>query len=259
MRFLLKLFNSLLKTIIWAILLIILLVVVLYFSAGKLIQHFAPDFISKITQTETALGEVDLSLFSGKIAINDLAIGNPSGYKDKNVFELGKILIDYDPKSLLTNKIIVNKVQLSGIGVSSELNVQGKNNITQLIDNINKSLGTDNTKEEKKAPQAAAEPKQQKSESDTSVVIRDLVIEDSSVRAGIAGQISTIPLPTIHQQNIGEQNEQTIAQTVQGIITLISSESAKATVKATKDAAKNAIDAGKGTFKGLKDGLKNLF
>ncbi len=259
MRFLLKLINSVLKIIIWAILLIILLVVVLYFSAGKLIQHFAPDFISKITQTETSLGEVDLSLLSGKVAINDLAIGNPSGYKDKNIFQLGKILVDYDPKSLLTNKIIINKVQLSGIGVSSELNAQGKTNITQLMDNVNSFIGTDSSKAEKVQPKTEQKPEQPKSGSDTSVVIRDLVIEDSSVRAGVAGQINTIPLPTIRQQNIGEQKEQNIGQIIQDVLALISAESTKATIQATKDAAKNAVKSGKDTLQGIKEGFKGLF
>ena len=258
MRFLLKLFNSLLKTIIWAILLLIVLVIVLYFSAGKLIQHFAPDFISKVTQTETALGEVDVSLFSGKIAVHDLAIGNPSGYKDKNIFQLGKVAVEYDPKSILTNKIIINKVQLSGLGVSSEVNAQGKTNISQLIDNINDFVGSDASKPEQKAPQANQQAPQ-KGNTDSSVVIRDLIIEDASVRAGVAGQITTIPLPIIHQQNIGEQKEQTLLQTVQSLIALIGSESAKATVNATKDAAKNVIDTGKGTLKGLKDSFKGLF
>ena len=85
MKFVGKFFGKLLKIILIIFLLILLLAVVLYLCAGKLIQYFAPEFISRVTKTETSLGEVDVSLLSGRLALNNLAIGNPAGFKDKNV------------------------------------------------------------------------------------------------------------------------------------------------------------------------------
>ncbi len=259
MRALWKLIKTLFKIIVWTILIALLLVIILYLSAGKLVQHFAPNFISKVTQTETALGDVDISLLSGKLSINDLAIGNPSGFKDKNIFQLGKIAVDFDPKSIFTNKIVVNSVNISGVNVSSELNAKGKTNISQLLDNVNQFVGASETpKAEKKTAAKTPATKEDTAES-KSVVIRDLLIDDSSVRTGIAGQMLQIPLPTIHKKNIGEDQKKTLGQTVQDVLALISSESAKATVKATKEAAQNAFKTGKDTINSIKDNIKNLF
>lgn len=249
-------FKKLLKTICWILVILIILVSAIYLFAGQLIQRFAPDFISKITQTETQLGKVDLSLLSGHIELNDLAIGNPKGFKDKNVFQLGKISVDFTPKSLLTNKIIINDVTISGVQVSTELNAKGQTNVTELLNNIQKTTGSTQEK-------PAEETKKEKTPAQTSpsktVVIKDLKIEDSSVRAGIAGQMMTIPLPNIQQKNIGEQKKQTLSQTIVGILNTLNTESAKATVKAAKEGVKNTIQQGKEAINNLKDNFKKLF
>ena len=140
MKFLGKLLKFVFKAILWLVIIILILGIILYLSAGKLIQHFAPAVISQVTQTEASLGEVDISLFSGRVTLNNLAIGNPAGYKNKNALELGKFDVKFDPKSVLTNKIIINNVQISGLNVASEAKVNGETNITRLRDNVANSL-----------------------------------------------------------------------------------------------------------------------
>ena len=61
-----------------------------------------------MTKTSASLEDVDLSLFSGNIALKGLKIGNPQGFAAPNAFELGQISVKFDPKSLLTSKIIIN-------------------------------------------------------------------------------------------------------------------------------------------------------
>ncbi len=258
MKFIGNLFKKLFKIIFWLVLIIVILAIVLYLSAGKLIQHFAPDFISKITQTETTLGNVDISLLSGRVGLNNLAIGNPAGFKDKNAFQLGSIIVNFDPQSVLTNKVVIKDISISGVNVSTELNAAGKTNITELLDNVNKFVGTDEPTT-KPQPQAKGEQKTQEKSESQSVVIQDLTIKDSSVRAGIAGQMTDIPLPEIHQQNIGEQRKESWGEIIVGILNTINAESTKAVVTATKEALEKNIQMGKETAKGLTDTLKNLF
>lgn len=261
MKFIAHLFKKLFKIIFWVVLIIVILAIVLYLSAGKLIQHFAPDFISKITQTETTLGDVDISLLSGRIGLNNLAIGNPAGFKDKNAFQLGSIIVNFDPQSVLTNKVVIKDIAISGVNVSTELNAAGKTNITELLDNVNKFVGTDKSAKAQPTQQVQSQKQTtyETSSESQSVVIQDLTIKDSSVRVGIVGQMTDIPLPEIHQQNIGEQRKESWAEIIVGILNTINAESTKAVVTATKEALEKNIQMGKDTAKGLTDTLKNLF
>lgn len=261
MKTIFKFIKKLFKIIVWFVLIVLLLAVILYLCAGKIVQHFAPDFISKVTQTETTLGEVDISLLSGRVGLNNLTIGNPAGFKDKNALQLGNITVNFDPKSIFTDKIMISNVDISGVNVSTELNAAGKTNINELLNNVNKFVGEDQPAQPQKTQAKAKAPAQQPKEDDNSkaVVIKDLTIKDSSVRAGIAGQMMEVPLPEIHQQNIGEKKEQTWSEVLVGILNTINAESTKAVVKATKEALEKSLQTGKDAAKSFADTLKSLF
>lgn len=258
MKIIFTFFKKLFKIVLTLFLILLVLAIILYLTAGKIVQKFAPEFISQVTQTETALGEVDLSLLSGRVALNNLAIGNPAGFKDKNVFEVGKVLVNFDPQSVLTNKIVINNVQIDGVNISVELNSQGKTNITELLANVNKFIGSDATSNESNQPTPQQKQNIETTSSKT-VVIRDLIIDNSSVRTGVAGQMVTIPLAQIHQQNIGENKKETITGVLVTILNTINAESTKAVVKATKETLEKNIQSGKGAIDSLKDTFKGLF
>ena len=260
MKFIGRLLKKLFKLVFWILLIAIVLVAIIYWNAGKLIQYFAPTAISEVTKTETTLGDVDVSLLTGRVSLNDLTVGNPAGFKDKNAFELGHISISFDPQSVLSDKIIVHNVLIKRVHLSTELNSQGKTNISELLDNVNEFTGASSSQPEQPAAQQPAPA--QKSDQDKpskTVVIRDLKVVDSSVRAGIAGQMIEIPLPEIHQQNIGEKKKQSIAEIVADVLGAINVESTKAVVNATKEALGKNIQAGKEAVKSLTDSIKNLF
>ena len=259
MRFIKNFFKFIFKTILWLVILLLILGTVLYFSSGKLIQYFGPTVISQVTQTPTYLGEVDISLFNGHIALNNLAIGNPAGFKDKNVFELGKLVVDFNPKSVLTDKIIVDSIQISGIQLGMELNAQGKTNAAALMDNVNQSLNSGSSPKKASATAPTQKTEKPASSPTKTVVIRDLTISESAVRTGIAGQIATFSLPTIHQTNIGEGKPQSLAQTIGGILDLITSDSTKAAARATKQAVQDGIGSAKDSINNLTDSIKGLF
>jgi len=264
MRFIGKLLKFIFKTILWLIIIALILGVILYLSAGKLIQHLAPTYISQITQTESSLGEVDISLFSGRIAVHNLEIGNPVGYKNKNAFELEKLAINFDPKNVLAGKIIINNVKIDGLNVASEAKASGETNISRLINNVNKSLGS-NT-------QGAATPEtkptqQAQSSKQPAVIIKDLKIDNSSVDFALSGipgvpkeaLAVNVPLPDIQMKNIGEKKRQTLGETVIQVLNTINAEVVKASITATKEATQKAIQGGKDRVNSFTDTLKNLF
>lgn len=276
MKIIFKFIKSLFKIAIWLILLALLLVVILYLSAGKIVQHFAPDFISKITQTETTLGDVDISLFSGRVGFNNLLIRNPAGFKNKNVFELGKLSVEFDPRSVLTDKVIIRKVQISGLNVSAETSgTTGETNVVRIQNNVKKFFAEDSVKEAKQE-KVEKTAKTGASGTQKAVVVKELILDKSSasgyVLVPVVGAIgATIPLPDIHMQNIGEDKRQTFEDVALIIFNAVDSEiadsSKKAIQQAMEDAQKKVKDAANDKIKSVTggaisdgiDAIKNLF
>ena len=246
MKFLAKLF----KWFLYLILFLIVLLIAAYFAAGFLVKQAVSTIVPPITQTTASVQDVDVSLFSGKIGLKGFQLGNPSGFSDKNIFELKELDVSFDPKSILSEKIVVHSVKIDGVKVNAEANVKTETNVGVLNKNVQSYLGTDkNTKptEKKTATAPATE------EGGKAVVIKDLTISNSSMEAGIAGQSVVVPLPTIQLKNVGENKKQTIADVIALVLNKISVESVTAFATASKDLVKGQVKSLSDGIKGLKD------
>ena len=268
----LKIFGVLIVSIIGA-------VIGVYYYLGAIVKEAVGRFVPPVTGTTASVEHVDLSLISGRVEIRGLKIGNPAGYSDKNIFELGSVQVAFEPKTVLSDKIIINSVVVSGTKVSAELkNIYSlDSNIGALQKNIENYLG----KTEAKATAAAAQPaaaKTEKTAPGKQVVIRDLTIQKTELSVGVAGKTMTVPVPEIHRQNIGEaQKQKSMAEMVADILDILSLESLKALAASVQNMAKQGLvgakavldsgtdalkDAGSAVSKGAKgalDGLKSLF
>ena len=263
MRFIIKFVSGL---IIFAVVALI----IIYLYLGHIVKEAVTRFVPPITGTTAAVEDVDLSLLSGHVEIKGLKIGNPEGFSDNNIFELATVAVDFQPKSVLTPKIIIDRVLISGTKVSAELkNLYSlDSNIGVLQKNINSYLKT-----EKSAPKAS--PATKSAESTTpakTVVIKDLKIQGTTLSVGASGQTISLPLPDIHQQNIGEEKKsKSIADIFADVLDMISIESLKGVAEGAKDLAKQGAqlatdlisdgaskisDGAKGAVQGIKDLFK---
>ena len=263
-----KKIKFILKCFMWLLIILLALVVGVYFFLGIIVEKAIVNVVPPITQTTANVDKVDLSLLNGRVEILGLKIGNPKGYSDNNIFELGKILVTFEPKSILTDKIVINSVEIVGTGVSAELkNLKSLDtNVSQLQKNIESYLGAS---EQKKSPKK----KDEKTTTDNSkkVVIKDLKINDTKASFGVSGKTVTIPLPDIHKTGIGEGKEhKNFVEVVADILNMISWESVKVTGTAIEDLTKqgisevkNLIKEGKSSLEknvnGTIQGLKGLF
>lgn len=233
------------KIIIGFIILLVILcaaIVGIYLYAGEIIKTGVEKFLPDVTQTDVKLNHVEISLLKGHVGIWGLSIGNPEGYGAKDAFALKQISVSFEPKSVLTDKIIVNQILIDGTRVDAEAIYQnGKitSNLTQIQKNVESYLA-------KAAPATPQKPEQSNTskEKDTSaakqVVIRDLQINNSELSVGVMKQVVTASLPNIQQKNIGEQGKKTTwKDAIAYIFNLISVESVKGTVTAVQDALRN--------------------
>ncbi len=213
-----------------------------YMYAGEIIKTAVEKFVPEVTQTKVGLHNVDIALFRGHIGLSGLKIGNPKGYGAENAFGVKTISVDFDPKSVLSDKIIIRQILINGIQVAAEAtyeNGQIKSNLTQIQKNVESYLAKGQKNASKPAPAVAQSKPAASQGASKQVVIRDLQINNSELTVGVMKQVVSVALPNIQQKNIGESKKTTWQDAVAYIFNKISTESVKATITAIQDALRN--------------------
>ncbi len=251
-------FKFLFKTILILLLLIIAALVGVYFYAGEIVKKAVETYVPQVTGTSAKLDGMDLSLFKGEVSLNGLTIGNAKGYNSPDVFSVKKIYVQIDPKTVLEDKIVINKILIDGTHVSAEATYKNgavTSNLTTIKNNVDQFMKKSATSSsgQKTETKKEASP----SSSSKAVVIKDLQINNSSVTVGLLSQSMDVPLPNIQQKNIGEKGQKkTLKDTVVMILDMISVESIKATAKSAQELLKKSAGEIISGAKGLVDGTK---
>ncbi len=262
-----------LKTILFLLILVVLLCVGAYYYAGDIIKKAVETYVPEVTKTTAKLDDVDISLLKGEISLTGLEIGNPKGFKSSDIFSVKKIAVSFEPKSVLTDKIIINQILIDGTHVAAEATYQNgtvtsnlttlKNNVDSFVKSSNKTTTTQQQAKKEETPQQKA--------SNKAVVIKDLQINNSSLTLGFLNQTMDIPLPNMQQKNIGQKDKKTTIKDVAVMIfDMISVESIKATAKGVQDlltksanqvveGAKNIVDEAKKSSESLVNAVKGIF
>ncbi len=256
-----KISKIILKSILWFIAIVIVLVGITYLSIGYWVPPVIKRVVPQYTKTAASLDKIDISLIKGKISLAGLKIANPAGYANPNAFELGKIDVVFQPKTLFQNKIIIDSVMINGTKVDTEMNQKLDMNLVELNNNVQSAL----PKSEPTA-KVAVQAEQQKpaTKQAKSVVIRDLQINNSTLKFGFMGKTVDIKLPNLQQKNIGEQQKLSIKDSIIHVFNMITTESLKQVQQfnqqVVSDSLNKLIDKTKSVkIKGVMDSIQGLF
>lgn len=264
----------------WLIVILAILIVAVYLTLGIIVKKAVTTAVPPITGTTVDVEDIDLSLLSGHISIKGFKIGNPDGFTAPSVFELGSIVVEFEPKSILSDKIIIKKVAIDKTSAAAEINKRGEVNVMLLQQNIENYLN--------KAPTTPAPEKEvnkvpaKDSGSGKKVIIKDLTINDSKLQLGVVGQVMTLNLPNIHKTGIGEEKgkSKTLPEMIATILSYFSEaslkgiansgnqmfmqglENTKAMLKQGREALNeqlgNVKDSAEKIGSGVKDSVKNV-
>lgn len=249
------------KIFLFLVILAIAAVAAIYFlgssALNKGIKTGVEKFGPEVTQTPVRLDDVNLSILSGNGTLTGLYVGNPDGYKSENIFALGQIEIDVDTSSVFSDKIIINKIIIQKPEISYEKTLMSSN-IKALLKNIEDFTGG--------ADESAPEPETEapaESGSSKQVVIKQLVIEDGTIFVGLMGAGTTVPLPRIEMNNIGETgNKKSMAEVIDLVLTEVLKSIGPAIAESgdlVGEGGKAALEQGEGALKGATDSIKGLF
>ena len=193
---------------------IVLLVIVLIFAGvlffiDSILETGIRTGGSMILKTKVEVDSVRLKILRGTLDIKNLRVGNPEGSTNPYAFELPGFHFNLDIGSLMSDKIIVNKIEITGLKVDYEPRLKGGSNLQLLLDNMQDP--------NKKPPAEATEGKDAESvEKETSkkVVIRELIVQDGEISVTLLGQSAYLPLPPLTMTGIGEESDVTMAEAV---------------------------------------------
>ncbi len=118
------------------------------------------------TGVEARVGGVDASPFAGSLAIDDLSIANPPGFRPEPFVSLRSTRAAWENGTILSDSIHVREFVLDGVAVNLE-RTGGKTNYGAILDHVEKlSSGGGGSQ-----PEAAGEPRSLKIDR---LVIRDV-------------------------------------------------------------------------------------
>jgi uncharacterized protein involved in outer membrane biogenesis len=208
-----------------------------------------------VTGVPITIEGVNLSVFSGMGEIKGLVMGNPPGYKSATAIKVGATKVNVDPKSVFSDKVVVQSVNV----VSPEITVEGgmkDNNLTKIMANLNASVSA--------VTGTNAPPSTQKGSKKLQVNELNITGAKLNLQLGmLGGKEMNLPLPDIHLTNLGTgENGITPAEVVAKVFNSVLEGTGKAMVSAVGnsvgDIGKGALDVTKGAGQGAKDTVKGV-
>jgi len=178
------------------------LLVAVVCNLGSIIKTAVNIYGPDITKTEVHLSDVDVSLFSGRAEIRGFYLGNPGTFTQPKALEVGSIYVDVDEKSLTSDPIIIEKIEVNSPDITYERK-GGTDNFQTILNNIKEKAGSGKESGEKTGETDTGERSEGKK-----IIIRDIIIRDGKVTLTttmLGGTEITVPLPKIHLTNIGQE------------------------------------------------------
>ena len=213
---------------------ILLLLIGVYLSAGFWIKSAVSTLIPQMTKTTASLEKADISLFSGKLAFYGFKIGNPEGFSKNNAFELAEVSVRFQPMSLISEKVVINEIKVSGTKVNAELNRGVDMNLIAITNNIQRYLGKP-VNEGTFPTGNAALPQEVKDSSGKALVVQDLQVVNSKLAFTLLNKTTTVSLPNLRQKNIGEKDKVTLPELISDFIGGLTISSMDAITKAGQE------------------------
>jgi hypothetical protein len=248
--------KKLLIAAIAALVVIFIGVLIIALSLDGIVKKGIETIGPQITKVSITVNEVHIGPLTGFAKVKGLVVGNPGGYKMPNAINVGVAAIGVNPLSVLSKKIVIRSIQVESPEITFEGNPLGKNNLGDIMDNVNATARSGVPASTNPTSKAAAKSAQK-------IEVDDFLVTGAKVHvsiSGMSGKEMTLPLPDIHLTNLGKGGDGlTPADLTRAAMSAITS----ATIKAVANAATNlGTDAGKVLGKDadkIKKGVGGLF
>lgn len=172
------------------------------YEMDGLVKVAIEKYGSEAVKAQVSVASVSVDLKKAQVTLKKLSVANPEGFKEKNAFYAGEVVIDLDEKHLNTSKIIVQKVSIAAPTVTYEFSSKGdnlgvlQNNAISYAKQISESVGAESSKSSEKSKIKILIKDVYLS--DVSLLLRDSRLFDASIK---------LPLPNIHMTKVGNAED----------------------------------------------------
>ncbi|MGN6555852.1 MAG: hypothetical protein ACTHLW_19265 [Verrucomicrobiota bacterium] len=245
------------KKIILRIGLALIILVVLGILAVSLfldgaVKRGVETFGPKLTQVPVHLDKVSLSILSGGGTIQGLVVGNPQGFETPQAISVGRATLALEPRSLLSDKVVIRKMEVISPEVTFEGGFAG-NNLSRILSNVEKTTGGGGSETNAPAEPAGPSKKLQVDEFTLTGVKVHLSL------SGMGGKTLPVVIPDIHLTNLGQGPEGvTAGELVKLVLTEIEQGAIKAADHAVADLGKGASNLTKDLSKSAGGSVSNI-
>lgn len=223
--------------------LFVILFVVALLSVNSLVKSAIHTVGPEVVGTPVEIGSVNISLFSGKASLSNITIANPEGFNSDYAFTLGEINTEFQLKSFLNDKVIIEEISILNPIITYEMGANGSNiqALAKHAQSMASSSGGENS-----------------NGSGKKIVIKRLSIRGAKVVGAVGDMNHTVTLPDINLTNVGEGGA-SYAVVGDKILQAVMNELAKQNLKNLLQDPSGQIDGIKDKVKGVTDKLKSLF
>ncbi len=169
-----------------------LAVAVVIGNLGRLIKQGVEYYGSQATGTAVTIGAVEVSIFSGKGGLRDLAIANPEGFDSGAAFRIAAGDIAIDMATLTGDIVVVESLTVNAAHLTVEFQTPTRSNLGVIMDNLQRYAAAQPATEETAIKLIVKRFAFRNCE--LQVLYRDLGVEE------------TIPIPDVVLSGIGRKS-----------------------------------------------------
>jgi hypothetical protein len=247
------------RLVIALVVVLIIAGVVMALSLNWVVKKGVQTVGGRVTKVDVKLKTVSLSLLSGAGEFQGLIVGNPPGFGTPWAINVGRLSLALEPRSLLSDKIIIRKITVEAPEITFETDLHA-NNLSKILANVQGAPSASGAQQPAPAqPSAPAQPQEAKAA--RKFQLDDFLIKDGKVHVSVTqmgGQTATVSLPEIHLQDLGKGPEGiTAAELTQKILEVVEAEAAQASSAAVANVGHQALDMAREMSKGGTNILPN--
>lgn len=246
-------------TLLTLLALIVIVLVAGWLYLEPMVKGVVHKFGTQIVGTEVNLAGFSLHPLDGELEINGFTVANPEGYETPNLLSLGNIFVKVDPKSVLSDTIVVEEVRILKPELTYEMPNFSTSNVQQLQENV--ARNTAKSGEAKPVEAKAEEPAATESAPAKKVIIRKVTVAGGSLSAMTPLQKNTdaltLEMPAIELTDIGDESKSmSISESVTVIFNKILFNATSVVTKALGNVSDMAQKAANKAVDQVKDSVK---
>lgn len=247
------------RLLIALVVLVIVGLVVMAMSLNWVVRKGVQTVGGDVTKVDVKLSSVNLSLLSGAGEFKGLVVGNPPGFSTPWAMNVGTLKLAIEPRSLLTDKIIVRSVAIEAPEITFETDLRASN-LGKILANMRGTPAAGQS-----APAKPSQPAQpQEAKTSRKFEVDDFVIKDAKLLVTVTpfGRSATVTLPEIHLQDLGKGSDGITAEELtQRILQAVEAKAAQAASGSVAELSglKDLTKEGTNTLDAVSKGIRNLF